>query len=250
MFVVARQATPARERRDAGVVRAPDARYVVDGSLRKTGTRLRIGVRAIHAESGANLWAERYEYDAQDRLAAQDETAASVVGALVPTLERAEIDRAMAKPAHSLDAYDLTLRALGVQRSPGRRGNEEARALLERALALDPHFVPALVQADASVGGAVANGWLPEEALEGLLDRARLAVELAPDDAEALATLALRIAATAGDGDLAVALAGRAIEANPHAPSVWSRSGYALLYVGEAEQALASVRVRGAARCR
>ncbi len=241
LFVIARKSTSTHQQRgvDARQVgRELGARYVVEGSLRKVGSRLRISVQAVQTDTGAHLWAERYDRDLIDIFAAQDETTASIVGALVPALERAEIERARRKPAHDLDACDLYLRALAAHRDPTRKGNEEARALVRQALALDPHFVPALVLADASVASGVANGWLPREALASALGHARLAVELAPEDAEALAALALRAASVALDAEQAVALAGRAIAANPLSASVWRRSGYACLYAGRPEQAL------------
>ncbi len=241
LFVIARKSAFAYKGRDVDVRevgRELGARYVVEGSLRKAGNRLRISGQAARADTGAHLWVERYDYDLIDVFAAQDETTAKIVSALVPVLERAEIERARRKPAQNLDAYDLYLRALAAHRTPSQTCNEEARTLIRHALTLDPYFVPALVLADASIAAGVAKGWLPTEALASALRHARFAVELAPEDADALAALALRMAAMTGDGDQAVALARRATMANPYSKSVWCKSGYTCLYAGEHEQAL------------
>ena len=221
------------------VGRALGARYVVEGSVRKIAGILRIGVQAVQADSGAQVWAGRCDCELADLFAAADAATASIVGALAPALERAEIDRARRKPAHSLDAYDLYLHALAAHRAaPTRTSNEEVRALVNQALALDADFVPALVLADAGVAIGVANGWLPPEALGSALGHARRAVELAPDDADALATLARRAAMLTGGGEQAVLLAERAVAANPLSAAVWRKSGYGCLYAGRPERAL------------
>lgn len=241
LFVIARKSAFAYKGRDIDVRevgRELGVRYVVEGSLRKAGNRLRICGQAARADTGAHLWVERYDYDLIDVFAAQDEMTARIVSALVPTLERAEIERARRKPVQSLDAYDLYLRALAAHRAASQSSNEEARTLIRHALMLDPYFVPALVLAEASVAAGVAKGWLPPEALASALRDARLAVELAPEDADALAALALRTAAVTGDGDQALVLARRATVANPYSTSVWCKSGYACLYAGKHQQAL------------
>ena len=130
------------------------------------------------------------------------------------------------------------LHALAAHDSLTQDGNEAARELLDRALTLDPFFVPALVLA-ASVGATgVANGWLPHDVLARTLRHARLAVQLEPDDAEALATLAMRTAAITGDTEQSIALAERAIGSNPHSASVLRKSGLACLLAGRPDQAL------------
>ncbi len=214
------------------------ARYVVLGSLRRIGEDLRISCQAMHADTAAQLWAERYDCDLTGTFAAQDAIVASIVGGLAPALERAEIERARCKPVQGHDAYDLYLHALAAHRMATRQDNEDARAWLNQALALDAYFVPALVLADTSVAVAVANGWLPPEALGSALRHARLAAELAPDDADALAALARRTAMVTGDVEQAIVLAERAAAANPLSPAVWRCCGYAFLYAGRGEQAL------------
>ena len=167
LFVIARQSAFAYKRRAVDirqVGRELGARYVVEGSLRKIGNRLRVTGQTIQTDSGANIWADRYDRDVSDVFALQDEVAASIVSALVPTIQRAEIERARRKPpGSSLDARDLFLCALAADARLTREGNEVARELLDRALALDPHFGPALVLDDLCQAMAVANGWEPPD---------------------------------------------------------------------------------------
>jgi TolB-like protein len=115
-------------------------RYLVQGSLRKDGDRLRISARMIEAESGVHLWAERYDRPLDDIFALQDEIALSVVGAIEPSLRRAEVERVKRKWPGSLDAYDLVLRAQPDVYSGMPEGATGALGLLESALALDPAY--------------------------------------------------------------------------------------------------------------
>ncbi|MGH7155612.1 MAG: adenylate/guanylate cyclase domain-containing protein, partial [Acetobacteraceae bacterium] len=148
LFVIARNSAFAYRGRALDVRqvgRELGARYVLEGSLRKVGSRLRISGQAVQTDTGAHLWAERFDRDLSDIFAVQDELTASVVSALLPAIERAEIARACSKPTERLDAYDLYLRALAARRGLTRDGNATGRVLIEQALALDPQFVPALV---------------------------------------------------------------------------------------------------------
>jgi adenylate cyclase len=224
------------------VGRELEARYVVEGSVRKLGNRLRITGQAIETDTGASLWAERFDRDLSDDFALQDEMTASAVSALVPIVRRAEIERALRKPLDRGDAYDLYLHALAAHRSRTREGNEKALALLDQALALEPHFVPALLLVDTCCAAAVAKLWVSLDAVPTTFTRAlrhaRLAVQLAPEDADALSALALRTAATTRDDEQAMTLAERAVAINPHSTLVLDRCGYACFLVGRAEQAL------------
>jgi len=154
----------------------------------------------------------------------------------------AEIERARRTPPDRQDAYNLFLHALATHRSKTREGNEEALGLLSQALGLEPHFVPALLLVETCCADAVARLWVSPDAVPAALAmalrHARLAVQLAPGDEDALAALALRTAATTGDAEQAMTLAERAIAINPHAAQVLVRCGYACLLVGRAEQAL------------
>ncbi len=214
------------------------ARYVVEGSLRKTGNRLRVTGQAIQTDTGANLWADRYDRDLADLFALQDEVTASIVSTLVPIIQRAEIERARRKPSANHDFYDLYLCALAADASLTQQGNATARALLDQVLERDPQFVPALVLSESCLGTAVANGWLAGDATMRAIRQARLAVQLAPEDADALAALAARLATQEGGDEEALAFAERAMIANPHAAIVLRKCGLAHLHAGQIESAV------------
>ncbi len=141
LFVIARnsgftykgKAVTRRAGRDLGV------RYL-EGSVRKSGNRVRIAGQLINAATGAHIWADRFEGALDDIFDLQDRVASSVVGAIEPQLRLAEIDRASRKPTESLEAYDLYLRALAQEYKRTRDSLAEAVRLLERALELDPHM--------------------------------------------------------------------------------------------------------------
>jgi tetratricopeptide (TPR) repeat protein len=213
--------------------------YVLEGSVRKAKNRVRITGQLIEVDNATHIWADRYDGDLDDIFALQDKITASVVGALLPKLETAEIERARRKPTDSLDAYDLYLRALAAFYAWTREGNDQALALLERSLELDPRFAAASVIADNCWAARYAQGWSPiGEAIAQSTRYAQLAVRLDPDNAEALAVLARRTPSIKRDADETIALAERAVSLNPNSAFAWRCTGYGLMFVGEAERAV------------
>ena len=147
LFVIARNSSFAYRGKAVDVRqvgRELGVRYVLEGSVRKAGERVRITGQLIDAWSGAHLWAERFDGTLADVFELQDRVAEGVAGAIEPTLRRAEIERARRKPTESLDAYDLYLRALPHVFTTMAEGIREALRLLDRALALDPGYAAAL----------------------------------------------------------------------------------------------------------
>jgi TolB-like protein/Flp pilus assembly protein TadD len=214
-------------------------RYVLEGSVRKADTRLRISGQLIQADNGMHLWAEHFDGSLADIFALQDELTASVVGAVVPSLQGAEIARVRRKPPESLDAYDLYLRALACRNTMTSAGTDEALRLLEQALTLDPTFVSAAMLAAIMWALRVSQGWWSvEQAQAEALRYARLAVQIDPHDAEALAILARWIAMCERDYEEARSLAERSIAADPNSARVWRSSGYIFVYMGESQLAL------------
>jgi adenylate cyclase len=139
--VIARNATFAYKglsRNAIEVGRALGAAYLVEGTIRQAGQRIRITVQLIDAGSGHHLWAERYDREIEDIFALQDEITERVVASVEPELHRSEERRVARKRADSLDAWHCALRALALQHRMSRSGHVEARALLERALTIDP----------------------------------------------------------------------------------------------------------------
>jgi hypothetical protein len=117
-------------------------RYVLEGSVRKSANRVRITGQLIDATTGAHLWAERFEGTLDDIFELQDQVAASVVGAIAPQLERAEIERAKRKPTENLNAYDYYLSARNGEPTSGNQGGHQRKALslFDKAIQLDPDF--------------------------------------------------------------------------------------------------------------
>jgi TolB-like protein len=242
LSVVARNSSFAYGRRAVDVRqvgRELNARYVLEGSLRKAGTRLRITAQLIQADTGMHVWAENFDGDIVDVFAFQDELTAKVVGAVLPSLRVAEIERARRKPPGSLDAYDLYLQALFARHSHTREGNDEALRLIEQAMELDPTFADAAMIAGSTWGARVINGWTTDgreqrEALRYL----RLAVGLDPNSADAIATLARLISGFEDNCEEVRTLTRRAIALNPNSTFILRIAGFALVHIGDCREGL------------
>src|SRR5262249_20152160 len=134
-------------------------RYVLEGSVRKAGSRVRITGQLIDTATGAHLWADRVEGSLDDIFDLQDQVTISVVGAIAPKLEKAEIERAKRKPTESLDAYDYYLRGTAYVYLWTRKGNEEAISAFKRAIELDPNFASAYGMAARCYSQRKVCGW-------------------------------------------------------------------------------------------
>ena len=162
LFVIARNSTfTYRDRmvevRQIG--RELGVRYILEGSVRRAGSRLRITGRLLDAATGAHLWADHYDGEVEDVFDLQDQVTASVVGAISPRLLAAEIARVKSKRPDNLDAYDLYLRALAAVRDMTLERNEEALSYLERALRLDPDYAVAAALAAWAYTLRFAQNW-------------------------------------------------------------------------------------------
>src|SRR5499426_2809344 len=135
-------------------------RYLLEGSVRKSAIRVRIAAQLIDAASGAHLWADRFEGAFDDIFELQDQVTASVVGAIAPKLQQAEIERARRKPTEILDAYDLLLRGVANFYKRTREGNEEALRLYYKAIELDPDFAAAYAAVASCIAERKASGWV------------------------------------------------------------------------------------------
>jgi adenylate cyclase len=242
LFVIARNSSFTYKGRAVDIKqvgRELGVRYVLEGSVRKAGTRVRITGQLVQAETGAHVWAERYDNELVDIFVLQDEMTTSIVGALVPGMQRAEMDRVSQKPPESLDAYDCYLRAMAAFYTWTKEGNDRALQYLERGLALDPNFVAAVILCENCWGLRYTQGWSPvTEAVAESSRLARLAVQLDPNNAEALAVLSRRTASINHDYDEAMSLAEQAVSINPNSAFAWRHSGWAFLFACCPEQAL------------
>ncbi len=217
--------------------------YVLEGSVRKAGNRVRIGGQLIDTETGAAIWADRIEGELQDIFELQDKVTAKVVGAIAPKLERAEIERSKRKPTGSLDAYDYYLRGLPEVHKWTREGNEKALAHFYRAIELDPEFASAYGMAARCYSQRKAGGWVVDRPFE-IIEAQRLAhraVELGPDDAVALSTAGIALAFVAGELEAGDALIEKGVALNPNLAWAWLFSGWVKAWLGEPDDAIVRI---------
>lgn len=202
----------------------------------KAGNRIRITGQLIDASTGGHLWADRFDGEMADIFDLQDRVTQSVVGAIAPKLEQAEIDRAKRKPTESLDAYDYYLRGMAAFHQFTWAANQEAVQLFSHAFELDPEYAAAYGMAARTYAQRKGFGWvvnLEHEAAEARR-LARLAASFARDDAIALAAadFSLMMFDEAGDGD---ALLDRALTINPNLAWAWHASGLSKTLIGHPE---------------
>ena len=243
LFVIARNSSFTYKGRAVDVKqvgRELGVRYVLEGSVRAAAGRVRIMGRLIDATTGTHLWADSFEGELEDIFALQDQVTASVVGAIAPELEKAEIDRARRKPTASLDAYDYFLRGMAEVHKWKREANAEALRLFGKAIELDPDFAAAWGMSARCLSQRKAIGWATDHAADVAEAQrlARRAAELGPDDAVALATAGVGLNFVAGDTGDGAALLERALALNPNLAMAWYFSGWANVWYGEPELAL------------
>jgi len=215
-------------------------RYVLEGSVRKGGNRVRITAQLIEAASDAHLWADRFDGSLEDVFDLQDKVASSVAGVIEPALQAAETRRAAERPTDDLTAYDLYLRARQYYLSWDRDGSIQGLKLMEHAIARDPRFGAALSLAAHCHAMLYLNGWTedPEaNRLEGI-DLARKALRVAGEDPRALVQSAYVVGNLGQDIAAAIALADRALDMNPSFAVGWYYSGWLRLWAGQPDLAI------------
>jgi TolB-like protein/class 3 adenylate cyclase/Flp pilus assembly protein TadD len=219
-------ADPTRIGRELG------ARYMVEGSVRRAGDRVRVSVELTDARGGLHLWSERYEQDVADVFTVQDAIVQRLVGMLAVRVTRVEQERASAKPPSDLAAYDYVLRGRHLLARRTRAANAEARELFRRAIELDPRYAAAHVGLGRTYMDAALFGWTewPARALESAEELARKAVDLADGEAGGHALLSF-VHGYQRRWDLAEAEIDRAVELNPGDPEV--RAQRALVYMDQ-----------------
>ncbi|MBV9376358.1 MAG: CadC-family transcriptional regulator [Alphaproteobacteria bacterium] len=215
-------------------------RYLLEGSVRKAANRVRITGQLIEAASAAHLWADRFDGTPEDIFDLQDRVTSSVVGAISPALEQAEIDRIKRKPTESLGAYDYFLRGRAALHEGSTHGHKEALQLFSRAIELDPDFASAYGMAAYCYCHRKTNGWFAdrEEEISETVRLARRAVALDKDDAVALSCGGFALAYVAGELDTGIAFIDRALMLNPNLATAWNVSGWARVWLGEPEVAI------------
>jgi TolB-like protein len=214
-------------------------RYVLEGSVRKGANRVRITGQLIDAATGAHVWAQHFDGVLEDIFQFQDEMTANIVGALVPRLEHAEIERARRKPTENLDAYDYYLRGLAAIDEWTKEANNEALGLFHKAIELDRRFASAYGMAAYCYVQRDANFWMtnPAEETAEALRLAQRAAELDKDDACALC-LAGDVFINFSNLNAGAAMIDRALVLSPNLAMAWLCSGWARIWQGEPELAI------------
>jgi TolB-like protein/DNA-binding SARP family transcriptional activator len=242
LFVIARNSTfsykgQAPDIKQVG--RELGVRYVLEGSVRKGGNRVRITGQLIDADSAAHLWADRFDGAMEEVFELQDKVASSVAGVIEPALQAAETARSAGRPTTDLAAYDLYLRGYAMALTSARQVPEALR-LMEQAIARDPRYGPALAWAACCYIRLLIYDWSEDreaDALKGA-DFARRALEAAADDPVVLANAAYALAILGEDIDAMMALADRALALNQNFARGWHLSGILRLLAGELTTAI------------
>jgi TolB-like protein/class 3 adenylate cyclase len=243
LFVIARNSSFAYKGRNVDakqVGRELGVRYLLEGSVRKAGNRVRITGQLIDAGTGAHLWAERFDSALEDIFDLQDRVTANVVGAIAPRLEQAEIERAGRKPTESLDAYDYFLRGMSAFHKWTRNANDEALSLFSKAIELDPNYAAAYAMAARCYSQRKTGGWVTDRAHE-IAEAARLARragELGRDDAVALCSAGTALVVVVGDFDIGGSYIEKALALNPNFAGAWLAGALLKAWSGEPETAI------------
>jgi TolB-like protein/class 3 adenylate cyclase/tetratricopeptide (TPR) repeat protein len=230
LFVIARNSSFTYKGRTVDVkqvARELGVRYVLEGSVRKAGNRVRITGQLIDTATGAHIWADRFDGSLEDIFELQDQVASSVAGVIEPKLRQSEIERASRKPTASLTAYDLYLRARAQFYRHSEEGFAATLALLEEALAIDPSYAPAaaLVGWVRLFQGVQQWGALSEVDIAEAVRLAQRALETERNDAETVARAAFTLFYLASETVMAIAALDRALALNPNAAIAWAVKG-------------------------
>jgi TolB-like protein/Tfp pilus assembly protein PilF len=241
-FVVARNSSFTYKARPVDVRqvgRELGVRYVLEGSVRKASNRLRITGQLVDTASGNHLWADRFDGALEDVFEFQDKVTTSVVSAIYPKMQQAEIARAQAKPTENLGAYDLYQRAVALMYEFSEKSHNRAVALLERAIAIDPRYSTAYgLMANLEQQRAMRN-WSPfEEARARSLTAAWKAVETGRDNPQALMQGGFIITRFGDRPEEGLAYLQRALELNPNSTSAMRSMGGALWRTGDHESSI------------
>jgi adenylate cyclase len=243
LFVIARNSSFTYKGKTVDVKqvgRELGIRYVLEGSVRKAGSRVRITGQLVDATTGGHIWTDRFDGALEDVFDLQDRVTASVVGAIEPRLQQAEIERAGRKPTESLDAYDYFLRGMASLHLITRDSLLEARRLYQRATELDPNYASPYGMAARCIQLNRVNGWLtdPDRETADAVKLARRAAALGRDDPTALWSSGHSLASLAGELETGAAHVERALALNPNLAAAWSASGWVRMLLGEPVDAI------------
>jgi adenylate cyclase len=214
-------------------------RYVLEGSVRKSGRRIRVTAQLIQADTGHHLMAERYDRDLTNLFELQDEIVTTIAGAIEPELLKFERDRVASQPQHNEDAYELYQRGLWHHYKHSRDDNLAAQELNRKALGYDPDYSRAIAALAHAICNAGARGWAadPEQSYAEAFALADRAVAL--DSRDPTARFVLGLAAMhVNQPELAIAQMRQAITLNPSFSAAHVILGQLMNYAGHSEEAI------------
>jgi adenylate cyclase len=242
-FVIARNSTFTYKGKAVDVKqvgRELGVHYVLEGSARKVGNRVRVTAQLLNATTGSHIWADRYDGELSEIFDLQDEISASVVGAIEPHLTRAEAERVKQKRPESLDAYDYTLRGLSSMNKLTPEDSAEALRLFRKAIESDPSYGRAYVCASwchrrqVQLRGMILSERDKKESVE----LANAALRIDPSDPYVLWQAGMTAAFVKRDFEAAVELIDRSLSINANSTRAWSASGIVRNMVGDPETAI------------
>jgi adenylate cyclase len=242
LLVVAKSASfPFKDSKaaPAEIGRLLDARYLLEGSARRAGDRVRVSVELTEATTGRHVWSETYDAEVDDIFAVQDDIAKRVVGVAAVKLTRFEQERVLAKPTKSLAAYEYVLRGRDFLSHATHEDNDQASELFQRAIDLDPNYAEAYAALGGSHFEAVVSGWsqFREDELERAKALAQKALALDPTTTRAYRVLS-NVNLFFKRYDLALEQTDRALEINPSDADNYAQRGSILVWAGRAEEGL------------
>ena len=235
LFVISRNSTFAYKGKAIDVrqvARDLGVRYILEGSVRASGSRIRITGQLIDAESGKHIWAERYDRLPEDVFEVQDEITENVVAAIEPHLYAEEGYRAQHRPPESIDTWGLVVSALTLINKANRKANQEAQLLLRRAIKLEPSYARAYAILSWAVWWETFCYWRPtEEGFREMAELAKRALALDPNEPWAMMNFGFSLS-TSGHHDRALEQMHGALEINPSWALGRTMYGVALLRAG------------------
>ncbi|PSO19794.1 adenylate/guanylate cyclase domain-containing protein [Bradyrhizobium sp. MOS002] len=246
LFVISRNSSFTYKGRAVDVKqigRELGVRYVLEGSVRRSGSKIRVTGQLIDASTGNHLWANNFDGTLDDIFELQDKVTASVVGALIPTMRHAEIERAKHRPTENTDVHMIHMRGIASLYLWTKAGVDEALRLAHEAMKLDPDYSMAYGLAATCYVARKSAGWTSDRVKE-MAEVEVLTLrgaEVGRDDAWALGSCGFATASILGNLDTAASLMDRALGLNANMALVWAQSAYVRAWLGEPELALVHV---------
>ena len=242
LLVVAKSASfqlKGRNLAPAEIGRMLDARYLLEGSVRRAGDRIRVNAELTETATGRRVWSEAYDAEVKDIFGVQEDIARRVVGMAAVTLTRYERERALAKPTESLAAYEYVLRGRERLANATREENDRAQEMFQRAIELDPNYAAAYAALGGTYFDAAVSGWaeFPNAAVERAETLAQKALSLDPATTSGYRLLAA-IHMFRRHYDLALKQIDRALEVNPSDTDSYVQRGIILIFAGKSAEAV------------